>query len=205
MAKLVVATRNEGKLVEIRELLADPRIEVVGVTELPDVPEVDEDELTFAGNAAKKAREVAAATGLPTVADDSGLEVQILGGIPGVRSARFAGDDATDAANNELLLQHLQGFAAEHRAARFRCAVAFADPKGRLGQELITAEGSCDGTILTAPRGTGGFGYDPLFFCPELGMTFAEAGVGAKSGVSHRARALAAIRPGLLEYLLAKG
>src|SRR5688572_30801706 len=162
MPRLIVATRNEGKLVEIRELLADPRIEVVGVTELPGVPEVEEDAPTFAGNAAKKAREVSAWCGLPALADDSGLEVDALDGAPGVHSARFAGVQGRggspgpagrgaegpliDVANNHKLLELLQGVPGERRAARFRCAVAFADPKGRLGDELLTAEGACDGT-----------------------------------------------------------
>jgi XTP/dITP diphosphohydrolase len=203
--KLIVATRNPGKLIEIRQLLAGIDVEVVGVDELGGMPdEIDEDADTFAGNAAKKARVIAAAAWLPTLADDSGLEVDALGGAPGVRSARFAGIPCSDAANNQKLLLLLRDVPPARRTARFRCAVALADPHGPLGDEIVGAEGSCQGTILADPRGSGGFGYDPLFYSPELGRTFAEAGVGPKSGISHRARALAAIRPRLVDYLLAR-
>jgi len=192
----VFATRNRGKLVELRDLL--PGIDVRAVDEF-DVPDVVEDADTFAGNAIKKAREVSAATGLPALADDSGLEVDALGGAPGVISARYAGDGHDDAANNAKLLAALTGVA--NRTARFRAVLALADVKGPLGREVLTADGACEGTILTAPRGTGGFGYDPLFFSPELGMTFAEAGTGTKSHLSHRARAMQAMKPKLLAYL----
>jgi XTP/dITP diphosphohydrolase len=193
---LVFATRNRGKLVELRELL--PGIEVRSLDELGDVPEVVEDQDTFAGNAAKKAREVA---GLPALADDSGLEVDALGGAPGVWSARYAGEGQGDAANNAKLLAALAGVPPERRTARFRAVLALADPRGPLGDRVLTADGTCEGVILDAPRGTGGFGYDPLFFAPELGRTFAEAGVGSKSELSHRARAMRAMRPQLLAYL----
>jgi XTP/dITP diphosphohydrolase len=195
---LVFATRNKGKLVELRELLAG--VQVLSIDEVgKDIPEVVEDADTFAGNAAKKAREVSAATGLPALADDSGLEVDALGGAPGVYSARYAGEPHSDSANNAKLLEALSGVA--DRRARFRAVLALADVSGPLGADIITADGTCEGTILTAPRGTGGFGYDPLFFAPELGMTFAEAGVGSKSELSHRARAMRAIKPRLLAYL----
>ncbi|HUJ63634.1 MAG TPA: RdgB/HAM1 family non-canonical purine NTP pyrophosphatase [Kofleriaceae bacterium] len=198
MRPVVFATRNRGKLVELRELL--PGIAVVAADEV-GAPEVVEDAATFAGNAAKKAREVSAATGLPALADDSGLEVDALGGAPGVHSARYAGEPADDAANNAKLLAALAGVPPARRTARFRAALALADVRGPLGDRVLASEGTCEGTILTAPRGTGGFGYDPLFFAPELGMTFAEAGVGSKSELSHRARAMRAIRPQLLAYL----
>jgi len=195
---LVFATRNKGKLVELRELLAG--IQVLAIDEVGvAVPEVVEDADTFVGNAAKKAREVSAATGLPALADDSGLEVDALGGAPGVYSARYAGEPHSDSANNAKLLAALEG--VTKRSARFRAVLALADVAGPLGTEILTADGTCEGTILTAPRGTGGFGYDPLFFAPELGMTFAEAGVGSKSELSHRARAMRAIKPRLLSYL----
>jgi XTP/dITP diphosphohydrolase len=194
----VFATRNRGKLVELRELLSG--ISVLSIDEVGKaIAEVIEDADTFAGNAAKKAREVSLATGLPALADDSGLEVDALGGAPGVYSARYAGEPHSDAANNAKLLAALTGVA--NRTARFRAVLALADVTGPLGTEVITADGTCEGTILTAPRGTGGFGYDPLFFAPELGMTFAEAGVGSKSELSHRARAMRAIKPQLLAYL----
>jgi XTP/dITP diphosphohydrolase len=195
---LVFATRNRGKLVELRELL--PGIEVRSLDDV-HVPEVVEDKDTFVGNATKKAREVSAATGLPALADDSGLEVDALGGAPGVYSARYAGEGHNDAANNAKLLAALAGVPADKRTARFHSVLALADVTGPLGAETITADGTCEGVILDAPRGTGGFGYDPLFFSPELGMTFAEAGVGPKSDLSHRARAMRAIKQRLLDYL----
>jgi XTP/dITP diphosphohydrolase len=201
---LVFATRNKGKLVELRELL--PGIDVLSVDEAAQrlgraIPDVVEDADTFAGNAAKKAREVSAATGWPALADDSGLEVDALDGAPGVYSARYAGDQHDDVANNAKLLRALANVPVEKRTARFRAALALADTSGPLGNDVITADGACEGIILDAPRGTGGFGYDPLFFAPELGQTFAEAGVGPKSDLSHRARAMKAIKPRLLAYL----
>jgi XTP/dITP diphosphohydrolase len=198
MRPLVFATRNRGKLVELRELL--PGIEVRSLDDV-HVPEVIEDADTFVGNASKKAREVSAATGLPALADDSGLEVDALGGAPGVYSARYAGEPHDDAKNNAKLLAALAGVPADRRTARFRSVLALADVTGALAGQVITADGSCEGMILDAPRGTGGFGYDPLFYSPELGMTFAEAGVGSKNDLSHRARAMHAIKPRLLEYL----
>jgi len=199
---LVFATRNRGKLVELRELL--PGIEVRSLDDI-DVPDVIEDADTFAGNASKKAREVSQATGLPALADDSGLEVDALGGAPGVYSARYAGAGHDDAANNAKLLAALAGIPPDKRTARFHSVLALADVTGPLGANVITADGTCEGVILDAPRGTGGFGYDPLFFSPELGMTFAEAGVGPKSDLSHRARAMRAIKQRLLDYLKTLG
>jgi XTP/dITP diphosphohydrolase len=200
---LVFATRNPGKLVELRQLL--PGVDVLGVDEAAarlgrDIPEVDEDADTLAGNAAKKAREVSRATGFPALADDSGLEVDALGGAPGVWSARYAGS-AGDAANNAKLLDALRGVPPDRRTARFRSVLALADVAGPLRDEVITADGVCEGVVLEAPRGTGGFGYDPLFLFPELGQTFAELGVGTKGELSHRARAMQAIRLRLLAYL----
>ena len=208
MRALVFATRNRGKLVELRELLTG--FDVLSVDEAAQrighaIPEVIEDADTFAGNASKKAQEVSAATGLPSLADDSGLEVDALGGAPGVISARYAGDGHDDAANNAKLLAALAGVPAARRTARFRSVLALADVAGPLGDAVITADGACDGVVLDAPRGTGGFGYDPLFLVPELGQTFAELGVGTKSEWSHRARAMQAIRPRLLAYLAQLG
>lgn len=200
---LVFATRNKGKLVELRQLLPD--IDVIDLDTAAarlgrDIPEVVEDAETFAGNASKKAREVSQATGLPALADDSGLEVDALGGAPGVHSARYAkhGDDA---ANNAKLVAAMAGVPVEKRTARFRATLALADVSGLLGAEVILADGVCEGILLDAPRGSGGFGYDPLFLFPELGQTFAELGVGTKGDLSHRARAMRAIRPRLLAYL----
>nr|HEX4312897.1 RdgB/HAM1 family non-canonical purine NTP pyrophosphatase [Kofleriaceae bacterium] len=194
---LVFATRNHGKLVELRDLLPE-----LDIRPLPDLPDVVEDADTFAGNAIKKAREISAATGLPALADDSGLEVDALGGAPGVYSARYAGDGHDDAANNAKLLAALRGVAAAKRTARFRAVLALCDVRGPLGPDgAITTDGACEGVILDRARGVGGFGYDPLFFAPELGMTFAEAGTGTKRQLSHRARAMAAMKPKLLDYL----
>jgi len=201
---LVFATPNKGKLVELRELL--PGVAVLSIDEAAQrlgrvIPDVVEDANTFAGNASKKAREVSRITGLPALANDSGLEVDALGGAPGVISARYAGDAHDDAANNAKLLRELAGVPSEKRTARFYAVLALADVAGPLGNKVITAEGTCEGIILDAPRGTGGFGYDPLFFAPEFGQTFAEAGVGPKSDLSHRARVMKAIKPRLLAYL----
>jgi XTP/dITP diphosphohydrolase len=201
---LVFATRNQGKLVELRQLL--PGVDVLSIDEATarigkDIPEVVEDGDTFVANAIKKAREVSAATGLPALADDSGLEVDALGGAPGVYSARYAGEGAGDAANNAKLLAALAGVPADRRTARFRAALALADVAGPLGAAVETADGVCEGVVLAEARGTGGFGYDPLFFSPELGMTFAEAGLGPKGDLSHRARAMRTLAPRLLAYL----
>ncbi|HEY4242739.1 MAG TPA: non-canonical purine NTP pyrophosphatase [Kofleriaceae bacterium] len=205
---LVFATRNHGKLVELRALL--PGVEVIDLDEAQArigraIPEVVEDADTFVGNATKKAREVSDLTQLPALADDSGLEVDALGGAPGVYSARFAtaegGAHGGDAANNAKLLAAMAGVPAAQRTARFRAVLALADVHGALGAQTITADGACEGIVLDAARGTGGFGYDPLFLVPELGQTFAELGVGPKGDRSHRAMAMRAIKPRLLAYL----
>jgi XTP/dITP diphosphohydrolase len=201
---LVFATRNPGKLVELRGLL--PGVQVLAIDQAEArigraIPDVVEDADTFAGNAIKKALEVATVTELPALADDSGLEVDALGGAPGVYSARYAGVGAGDAKNNLKLLAALAGVPPERRTARFRSVLALADPAGALGDEVVIAEGVAEGFVLEAPRGTGGFGYDPLFFFPPLGQTFAELGVGPKNDLSHRARAMKALAPRLLDYL----
>lgn len=201
---LVFATRNPGKLVELRQLL--PELEVLDLDQAArrtgrEIPEVEEDRSSFSGNAIKKAREVSAATGLPALADDSGLEVDALAGAPGVRSARYAGPAADAAANNAKLLAALRGVRPERRTARFRAVLALADVAGPLGDEVIRAEGACEGLIVETPRGTGGFGYDPLFLLPERDQTMAELGADLKGEVSHRARAMHAIKPRLLGYL----
>jgi XTP/dITP diphosphohydrolase len=205
---LVFATRNRGKLVELHALLGE--LDVIGVDEAArrlgrELPDVVEDADTVLGNAARKAREIAALAGWPALADDRGLEVDALGGAPGVFSARWAGAHGDDAANNARLLRELDGVAAAQRTARFRCTLVLADPHGPLGEAIESADGVVEGVILEAPRGSGGFGYDPLFFCPEIGQTFAEAGVGPKGHVSHRARAMAALAPRLRAYLAPQG
>ncbi|MEZ4366375.1 MAG: RdgB/HAM1 family non-canonical purine NTP pyrophosphatase [Kofleriaceae bacterium] len=206
---LVFATRNAGKVTELRALVPDGEVLTIAAAEARlgrAIPEVVEDGATFAANAIKKARAVAEATGWPALADDSGLEVDALGGAPGVYSARYAGVDGPghDQANCAKLLVELDGVPAP-RTARFRSVVALADPHGPLGAEVVIADGVCDGEILTAARGDGGFGYDPLFFCPALGVTFAEATVAAKNALSHRGRAMAELAPRLRAYLTSAG
>jgi XTP/dITP diphosphohydrolase len=204
---LVFATRNRGKLRELRELVSG--IEVVSVDEAAQrlgraIADVVEDRDTFVGNAEKKAVEVAKVTGWPALADDSGLEVDALGGAPGVFSARYAGDEAAadrDAANNRKLLAALHGVASAQRTARFRAVVALADPCGALGEEVLIAEGACEGIIGEVARGEGGFGYDPLFVLPDLQRTFAELDQASKAARSHRGRAIAALLPRLRHYL----
>ena len=204
---LVVATTNRGKLEELRALLAGLDVAVLGVGEvLRDPPVIVEDGATFADNAIKKARSIAQATMMLSLADDSGLEVDALDGRPGVHSARFAHERATDAENNAALLSALDalGDRAHDPAvsrARFRCVLALVDPFTDDGAPLLT-EGSCEGTITRTPRGAGGFGYDPLFVVEGGERTLAELSEDEKNAVSHRSRAFAAMKP-LLERVLA--
>jgi len=188
VSRLVVATTNPGKVAELEPILGKLGYDVCGLGAFPGVAAPVESGETFAANAELKARHYAAATGLPALADDSGLAVAALGGQPGVHSARFAGDDATDEQNNALLLRRLDGVA--DRRARFVCVLCLVD-----GDELlVSVEGRCEGRLLEAPRGAGGFGYDPLFV-PDApaagGRTFAELPPAEKSRVSHRGLALA--------------
>ncbi|MCF8011299.1 MAG: XTP/dITP diphosphatase [Clostridiales bacterium] len=188
--RLVLATNNEGKVRELQDMLGTQDFEVVSLKEYPSIPEVEEDGATFKENAVKKAREISAAVGEWTMADDSGLEVDYLGGAPGVHSARFAGEHGDNEANNKRLLELLEGVPFENRTARFRCVVAVASPGG----DVKTAEGSCEGIITGDPRGDEGFGYDPLFYSPEHGKTFAELDRETKNASSHRGRALRGAR-----------
>lgn len=184
--RLIVASHNQHKIQEIKELTDHLNFEVVGLPELGDYAPVVEDGDTFRENARKKAVEIAQLCGELVLADDSGLEVDILGGAPGVHSARFAGEPPSDQRNNELLLEKLEGIPLERRGARFRCVMALAGPQG----QVEFSEGICRGIILLEPRGTGGFGYDPLFFVPEASLTFAELGSAVKNTISHRYRAM---------------
>jgi XTP/dITP diphosphohydrolase len=196
--KLLVGTRSAGKTREIRELFTGLPFQLSFPAErllepLPDEADLERS-MSYAENAAAKARYFATRAGWATVADDSGIEVDALGGAPGPRSARWS-VDGNDATNNALLLEQLAGVPLERRAARYRCVVAFlAIPSGV--PEIV--EATCEGFILTEPRGTGGFGYDPLFYSTELQMSFGEAPAPAKHRVSHRARAFRA----LIEVLL---
>lgn len=192
---LVMASRNAGKLREMRQILADLDLELLGLDDFPNLPEIPEVGASFAANAATKAREVARLTQLPALADDSGLEVEALGGRPGIYSARYAQDRTapkapTDADNWRKLLDELANVPWEQRRARFVCAIALALPDGR----LYKARGECAGYIATAPQGTQGFGYDPVFWVPEYGATMAQLGPMVKNRLSHRAQALAALR-----------
>ncbi|MGE5560733.1 MAG: ribonuclease PH [Chloroflexota bacterium] len=194
-ARVVFATRNRGKVKELADLIADTGIELLSLADLPGAPEVVEDGDTFEANAAKKAVEIAVWSGLVAVADDSGLEVDALNGAPGVRSARFAGEQASDAENNDKLLRLLADVRPEARTARFVSAIAVATPDGK----VETVRGTCEGVVGFEPRGSGGFGYDPLFIVPEHNQTFAELDLATKNQISHRGRAFRLARGILLE------
>jgi XTP/dITP diphosphohydrolase len=200
--ELCLASTNRGKLVELRALLADLPIEIVSLAQaLPGKAQAAEDGATFRENALIKARAAAGATMLVTLAEDAGLEVSALGGRPGVRSARFSGEGATDAQNNATLLKALEEVEDDQRGARFRCVMVLIDPWAEGAAREHVAEGTCEGVIARAPRGGGGFGYDPLFLVDGHGRTMAELGDDEKNRVSHRARAVAALRPHLLELI----
>jgi XTP/dITP diphosphohydrolase len=192
--KVVLATRNRGKVVEIAALFADVGFELCSIDDLAPGAELREDEDSFEDNARAKARQAAAACGLPALADDSGLEVEALDGAPGVYSARYAGVPSDDARNNAKLLAALAEVPRGRRQARFRCAAAFIDPAR--GVDLVRT-GEVAGEILTAPRGSGGFGYDPLFLVPALGKTMAELPLTEKNQLSHRASAFRALAQAL--------
>jgi XTP/dITP diphosphohydrolase len=190
-----MATRNAGKVRELAEILKDMGVRLQSLTDFPELPEIPEEGETFADNAAAKAQEVARLTGLPALADDSGLEVTALGGRPGVHSARYARDrtapfSPTDEDNWRKLLDEMREVPDGARQARFVCEIALAWPDGR----LIRARGECPGEIAREPRGASGFGYDPVFWLPEYGATVAEVGLAVKNRISHRAKALAALK-----------
>lgn len=194
--EILLASGNPKKLRELHAALEGSGVRLLAPADVGGLPELSEDAPSFAGNAAKKAISAARATGRWALADDSGLEVDALGGEPGVRSARYAGEPADDAANNAKLLAALAGLPDELRGARFVCALALAAPEGRL---VLEVEGEARGRILHAPRGDGDFGYDPLFLFteegyPQCGRAFAELSPAEKSAVSHRGRALRALR-----------
>jgi XTP/dITP diphosphohydrolase len=184
--QLLVATRNRHKLVEIRDILAELQFEIVSPAAVPGLPEIVEDAATIRDNAIKKAVETARAAGMLTLADDSGLEVDALGGQPGVRSARYAGENATYHENNKKLLKALEGVPADKRTGRFRCVMAVADAAGLVD----VVEGICNGVLIEAERGGGGFGFDPLFIADGQVKTFAELSPEVKNRISHRAKAL---------------
>lgn len=195
---LVLATRNAKKRKEIEEILGDLGIPLHDMSQYPDATDVVEDCDTFEANARKKASETAKAIGQWVLGEDSGLVVPTLGGRPGVYSARYAGKQGDDAANNQKLLAELAPFPAEKRDAHYVCTAALADPTG---QVHAVVEGRCWGRIITESRGTGGFGYDPYFLIPEYHQTFGELSARVKHALSHRGRALLQLRPMLRQLL----
>lgn len=182
----LLATTNAGKLVEIRHALEGLGLTLLSLADLPAAPPVTEDAATFEGNARKKARHYAEWSGRITLADDSGLVVEALGGRPGVHSARYAGEGATDEDNRQKLLREMKDIPEGKRAAAFVCAMVLVLPGGK----EWTVEGRCEGRITLAPKGTNGFGYDPLFFYPPLNRTTAELSLEEKNRISHRGKAL---------------
>jgi XTP/dITP diphosphohydrolase len=203
---LILGSRNRHKCREMAELIAPPwepspwfdRLDIRSVDDFQAAPEVIEDADTFAGNARKKAAELARALSAWVLADDSGLDVEALGGAPGVYSARYAGEPTDDQANNRKLLEAIAGLPDDRRLASFRCALALADPTGAIRLET---EGICRGRLTREARGPGGFGYDPLFLIPEYHKTFGELSPLVKHQLSHRARAFAAFRPALIRMI----
>ncbi|NLI93422.1 MAG: XTP/dITP diphosphatase [Peptococcaceae bacterium] len=195
--QVLLATANQGKVRELEEMLNGKDINVLSLTDFPDLPDIEENGETFAENAMIKARTAASFTGLVTLADDSGLEVDALQGAPGVYSARYAGLPKDDERNIDKLLAELQGVSEKERTGRFRCCLAIISPDGT---EILT-EGSVEGLILGHRKGEGGFGYDPVFYLPELNKTMAELSLEEKNILSHRAQAFRKAVPVLTEIL----
>lgn len=182
--RVVLATRNLDKVAEIREILKGEPLELLSLADFPGTERIEENGETFMANARKKAQACFRVTGMVSLADDSGLEVDVLGGAPGILSSRFAGEGATYRDNNEKLLHFMKDIPKEKRSARFRCVVVLVD-----GSEDKWAEGTCEGMILSECRGDKGFGYDPLFYVPEAKKTFAEMSRDEKNRISHRGKA----------------
>jgi XTP/dITP diphosphohydrolase len=195
---LLVATRNAKKKKEILEILAGLDLELHDLSEFPNAPEVVEDGATFEANARKKASETALATGQWTLGEDSGLVVPGLGGRPGVYSARYAGKQGDDEANNQKLIAEIKILPLEKRVAYYVCTAALSDPQGTVH---AVVEGRCHGVLIPERRGEGGFGYDPYFLIPEFHATFGELSSRVKHALSHRARALGQLRPALRKWL----
>jgi XTP/dITP diphosphohydrolase len=196
--RLILATRNKGKIVEIKELLSDMSgVEILSLFDFKNLPDVPETGKTFTENAILKAKTIAALTDHWVLADDSGLVVNYLQGAPGVYSARFSGEKASDADNNAKLLALLKDVPWGERQAKFVCIIAICDPQG----ECYTCEGEYEGYIVTEPKGMHGFGYDPIFFVPAYGKTMAELEPEIKNQISHRAMALKQLKP-LLQKML---
>ena len=200
MKELIVASRNKGKIGEIKELLVDLPFKVTSLLDYPQIPEIIEDGKTYRANALKKAREVALATGKVAMSDDSGIEVKALDNAPGIYSARFAGEGASEKARNKKLFAMLKGVPMHKRQARYRCVIALVNGKG---QELGVVQGTCSGYVTTRNIGTNGFGFDPLFLLKRYNKTFGQLPATLKAKISHRARALKKFRK-LLSQVTAK-
>lgn len=197
MEKLIIATKNKGKMKDFKELFSRYGIEVLSLLDLEeDTPDIEETGLTFEENAAIKAETILQTFGLPVIADDSGLEVDAIGGRPGIYSARYAGEDKDDQANLHKVLQELEGVPETDREARFVCVLALARP----GKETIFKKGTCEGRISQQPTGDNGFGYDPIFYPKDMDKTMAQLTSKEKNGISHRAAAISQ-----LEEWLTKG
>ena len=196
--KLILATRNKDKLKEIQALLSDLDIDIVSLDEAENAPHVVEDGKTFMENAFKKAKVIAEATGIMALADDSGLEVDALDGAPGVYSARYSGENASDASNNEKLLADLEGVPAGKRSAHFSCVIVVYHPSGR----WISTEDKCEGEITEKSIGDRGFGYDPVFYLPSLNCTMAQLSAEEKNRLSHRGKALEKLKSELPGFLV---
>lgn len=192
MPRLVLGSRNKKKLREMIDLLSDLGLDLADLTAFPGAPEVEETADTFVGNATLKATQLAPALGTWVVGEDSGLVVPALGGAPGIYSARYAGKHGDDAANNAKLLAEMAHLSGDDRVAYYVSTAVLADPVGRV---VATVEGRCHGVIQTAARGTGGFGYDPLFLVSDYGQTFGELPPEVKQAISHRANAFKQLRP----------
>ncbi|MGQ9694233.1 MAG: XTP/dITP diphosphatase [Thermodesulfobacteriota bacterium] len=195
--EIVIATRNPGKMKEIAALLKSTQVKFLSLLDFPQISEIKEDGTTFAENAQKKAMVISRLTGLLSLADDSGLCIKALQGRPGIFSSRFVGEKATDKERCELLLNQLQGVPLSQRKATFVCAIAMASPQGK----IKVVEGKCQGLISLSPRGTYGFGFDPIFFLPKLGKTMAELTPEEKNKISHRAQALRKLKKILPAFL----
>lgn len=191
MRKLLIASTNKGKIKEVRAQLEEFDFDIIGLENYPGLMNIEEDGDSFSENALKKARVSADRTGLLTLADDSGLEVDYLDGSPGIYSARFSGEDATDLENNKKLLEELKGVQDKDRIARFRCVMVLVDPDDEFDQSVA---GSCEGRILKTPQGNNGFGYDPLFYVDSEKKAMAELSSDKKNEISHRAMALKKIK-----------
>lgn len=190
MKKIVIASKNEGKIKEIRNFLHGLNVELLSLIDFPDMPVIDEDGRTFEENASKKARAVYEHTKIPAIADDSGLEVKYLHNKPGIHSARYAGEKATDLNNCEKLLQELKNVSMDDRQARFKCILTLHDAL----YSTLTFEGRCEGYVIEEMKGSNGFGYDPLFVPEGYNKTFAELDLVTKNKISHRGKALKSLR-----------